>query len=44
MVGFDRSYLKNRILVQNQGDREIYPGGASAANALRGKYCSVSMI
>jgi len=34
----DRTYLKKRILVQNQGGREYQTGGASEANALRGKY------
>jgi len=42
-----RSYLKKRILVQNdaklmpivvQGGREYPTGGASGANAYRGKY------
>jgi hypothetical protein len=28
-----RSYLKKRILVQDQGGREYQTGGASAANA-----------
>jgi outer membrane lipoprotein-sorting protein len=33
-----RSSLKKRILVQDQGGREFQPGGASEANAHRGKY------
>jgi len=37
-----RTYLKKRILVQNQGGREYQTGGASEANALRGKYSSIS--
>jgi len=45
------TYLKNRILVQNdakripnvvQGGREYQPGGASEANAYRGEYDSIS--
>jgi hypothetical protein len=37
----DRSYLKKRILVQGQGGREVQPGGASEANALRGEYSCI---
>jgi hypothetical protein len=33
-----RTYLKKRILVQNQGGREYPTGSASEANARRGKY------
>jgi hypothetical protein len=32
------SHLEKRILAQGQGGRELQPGGASEANALRGKY------
>ena len=39
-----RSHLKKRILVQGQGGRNIQTGGASEANALRGKYSSISRI
>jgi len=37
-----RTYLKKRILVQNQGGCEYQPGGASKANAYCGKYFSIS--
>jgi hypothetical protein len=39
-----RTYLKKRILIQNQGGREYQTGGASEANAFRGKYSSILRI
>jgi len=52
-AGEYRTYLKKRILVQNdaklmpivvQGGCEYQTGGASEANAYRGKYFSISRI
>jgi len=40
-IEINRAHLKKEILVQNQGGSEYQTGGASEANAYRGKYCSV---